>query len=88
MVWWFRAIIPDFYHIMQNVKWCEFHGNVHEFHDLSYLCFPHLLAKLVQIQQDRAPRRTSKCISVICTMFTMTCLLCQFSLPIIDAPNA
>jgi hypothetical protein len=49
MVCWFRAIIPDFYHIMQNVKWCEFHRNVHEFHDLSYLCFRHLLAKLVQI---------------------------------------
>jgi hypothetical protein len=30
---WFRAVIPDFYHILQNVKLCEFDGDVNEFHD-------------------------------------------------------
>jgi hypothetical protein len=31
MVWWFRAVIPDFYHVIQNVKRCEFHDLSHPF---------------------------------------------------------
>jgi hypothetical protein len=31
-MWWFRAVSLDFYHIMQNVQWCEFYGIVRKFH--------------------------------------------------------
>jgi hypothetical protein len=64
MAWWSGVVIPNFYHVMQNVKQYEFQRSVNELHNLSVLfgCLyvSNLLAKLVQIQRDRAPRRTPK----------------------------